>query len=310
MAGGHVPSATFHSFFIPRIFAMVYGLFLVSGLAVGSLYALGGIGLVILRNSTGVLNFAYGAIAAFSAMFAWQVTDWGLPGVISWIAAVCIGMLLSVAYGRLIAPSLAWREPAVKAIATLGYMLILLGLIGFIWEDALRKIDLPSDKIGLSLLGVRVTLTRIIAFVVSIAVVIGMVQYLRRSNMGLNMRALADNRDHAALLGIPIVRTETIAWGISGALAGFTGLIFGSLVRLEPTVITFMVIPAVAAAICGRLTSLPLTLAGGLFIGVAESMLTLYKPAAPLRTMAPFLIAALVIIWMQRGQKLTFAKEV
>ena len=57
---------------------MVYGLFLVSGLAVGSLYALGGIGLVILRNSTGVLNFAYGAIAAFSAMSAWQVADWGL----------------------------------------------------------------------------------------------------------------------------------------------------------------------------------------------------------------------------------------
>ena len=54
---------------------------------------------------------------------------------------------------------------------------------------------------------------------------------------------------------------------------------------------------------------MPLTLAGGLFIGVAESMLTLYKPAASLRTMAPFIIAALVILWMQRGQKLTFAKE-
>lgn len=288
---------------------MVYGLFLVSGLAVGSLYALGGIGLVILRNSTGVLNFAYGAIAAASAMSAWQVAAWGLPGVLSWASAVLVGIGLSVAYGRMIAPSLAWREPAVKAIATLGYMLILLGLVGFLWEDALRKIELPSDKIGISLLGVRVTLTRIIAFTVSILVVIGMMQYLRRSRTGLNMRALADNRDHAALLGIPIVKTETLAWGISGALAGFTGLIFGSLVRLEPTVITFMVIPATAAAICGRLTSLPLTLAGGLFIGVAESMLTLYKPAAPLRTMAPFLIAALVILWMQRGQKLTFAKD-
>ena len=69
---------------------MVYGLFLVSGLAVGSLYALGGIGLVILRNSTGVLNFAYGAIAAFSAMCAWQVTEWGLPGPVSWITAICV----------------------------------------------------------------------------------------------------------------------------------------------------------------------------------------------------------------------------
>lgn len=288
---------------------MVYGLFLVSGLAVGSLYALGGIGLVILRNSTGVLNFAYGAIAAASAMFAWQITDWGLPDVLSWLSAVAMGVALSVAYGRLIAPHLAWREPAVKAVATLGYMLILLGLIGFFWEDALREIDLPSDTVAVTLLGVRVTLTRIIVFAVSVAVVIGMVAYLRRSNTGLHMRALADNRDHAALLGIPIIRTETLAWGISGALAGFTGLIFGSLVRLEPTVITFMVIPAVAAAICGRLQSLPLTLAGGLFIGVAESMLTLYRPAAGLRTMAPFLIAALVILWMQRGQKLTFVKE-
>ncbi len=288
---------------------MVYGLFLVSGLAVGSLYALGGIGLVILRNSTGVLNFAYGAIAAFAAMFAWQVSEWGMPGPVSWISAILIGIGLSVFYGRLIAPALHWREPAVKAIATLGYMLILLGLMGFLWEDALRKIVLPSDKSAVTILSVRITLTRIIAFVVSILVVVGMVQYLRRSRTGLNMRALADNRKHAALLGIPIIKTETLAWGISGALAGFTGLIFGSLVRLEPTVITFMVIPAVAAAICGRLTSLPLTLSGGLFIGVAESMLTLYKPAAPLRTMAPFLIAALVILWMQRGQKLTFSNE-
>ncbi len=288
---------------------MVYGLFFVSGLAVGSLYALGGIGLVILRNSTGVLNFSYGAIAAASAMFAWQVTEWGLPGIVSWLSAVLVGAALSIFYGRFVAPALAWREPAVKAVATLGYMLILLGLIGLIWDDALRKIALPSDKIGVSLFGVRVTLTRIIAFAVSIGAVVGMVQYLRRSHTGLNMRALADNRDHAALLGIAIVKTETLAWGISGALAGFTGLIFGSLVRLEPTVITFMVIPATAAAICGRLRSLPMTLAGGLFIGVVESMLTLYRPGASLRTMAPFVIAALVILWMQRDQQLTFATD-
>jgi len=288
---------------------MVYGLFFVSGLAVGSLYALGGIGLVILRNSTGVLNFAYGAIAAASAMCAWQVGEWGLPGIVSWCSALLVGIGLSILYGRLIAPSLAWREPAVKSIATLGYMLILLGLVSFIWDDALRKIALPSDRIGIPVLGVRVTLTRIIAFSVSVVAVLGMVVFLKQSRTGLNMRALADNRSHAALLGIPIVKTETLAWGISGLLAGFTGLIFGSLVRLEPSVITFMVIPATAAAIFGRLSSLPLTLLGGLLIGVVESMLTLYKPLAPLRSMAPFVIAALMILWMQRDQKLNFAES-
>lgn len=287
----------------------VYGLFLVSGLAVGSLYALAGIGLVILRRSTGFLNFAYGALAAAAAMVAWQVADWGAWGPIAWLSALATGVVLSVAYGRIIAPSLAWREPAVKAVATLGYMLILLGVMGLLWDDELRKLSLPTDKMAATLLGVRVTVTRMIALGLSVAAVIAMILYLDRSRMGLNMRALADNRDHSALLGIPIVRVETIAWGISGALAGVTGLLFGSLVRLEPTVITFMVIPATAAAIVGRLNSLPMTLLGGLLIGVVEAMLTLYKPLAPLRAMTPFVIAGLVILWMQRGTNLTFATK-
>lgn len=287
----------------------VYGLFLVSGLAVGSLYALGGIGLVILRRSTGVLNFAYGAIAAASAMICWQVAQWGIPGPIAWVAAIFSGIVLSVFYGRLIAPSLSWREPAVKAVATLGYTLILLGLIGFMWDDSARKLELPTDKIGVWILGVRVTVTRLIAFVSAIIIVVAMIQFLDRTRIGLNMRVLADNRDHAALLGIPVIKVETMAWMISGGLAGFTGILFGDLVRLDPTIITFMVIPAMAAAICGRLESLPLTLVGGLAIGVLEAMLTLYKPLAPLRSMTPFIVAGCVILWMQRGQRLTFAKD-
>ncbi|MDC0739567.1 branched-chain amino acid ABC transporter permease [Cognatishimia sp. SS12] len=287
----------------------VYGLFLVSGLAVGSLYALAGIGLVILRRSTGFLNFAYGAMAAAAAMVAWQVAEWGAWQPVSWLAALLTGIALSVLYGRLLAPALAWREPAVKAVATLGYMLILLGLMGLLWDDSLRKLSLPTDKIAVTLLGVRVTVTRIIALAVAMAAVVIMILYLDRSRMGLNMRSLADNRDHAALIGIPIVKVETLAWGISGALAGGTGLLFGSLVRLEPTVITFMVIPATAAAIVGRLTSLPMTLVGGLVIGVVEAMLTLYKPLAPLRAMTPFVIAGLMILWMQRSTTLTFATK-
>lgn len=285
----------------------VYGLFLVSGLAVGSLYALGGIGLVILRRSTGFLNFAYGAIAAFSAMVAWQVGAWGFAAPLGWVAAVLTGFALSVFYGRLLAPHLSHREPAVKAVATLGYLLILLGLMGLLWDDTLRKLELPTDKAAVTLLGVRVTVTRMIVLLLAIASVIAMIIYLDRARTGLNMRALADNRRHAALLGIPILKVETLAWGISGALAGTTGIFFGSLVRLEPTIITFMVIPATAAAICGRLVSLPWTLAGGLFIGVVESMLALNPAFTSYRTMAPYLIAGVIILWMQRGTRLTFA---
>jgi branched-chain amino acid transport system permease protein len=123
------------------------------------------------------------------------------------------------------------------------------------------------------------------------------------------MRALADRRDLSAVLGVPVLRVETAAWLISGLLAGFTGLMFGDLVRPNPGALTFLVIPAIAAAIVGRLQSLPLTLAGGLVIGVAESMTTLIKPLAPYRTAAPFVVAALLLLWLQRNRRLTFSGQ-
>ncbi len=130
----------------------ILGLFLVSGLAVGSLYGLAGIGLVVLRRSTGVLNLAYGAIAAASAMSAWQVAQWTGVGSAGWLAALGTGMLLSLIYGYFLSPPLSGREPAVKAVASLGYMLIVLGLMGVLWNDDLRKLVLPTDAMAITLL--------------------------------------------------------------------------------------------------------------------------------------------------------------
>jgi branched-chain amino acid transport system permease protein len=121
------------------------------------------------------------------------------------------------------------------------------------------------------------------------------------------MRALADRRDLSGVLGVPVVRVEAVAWGISGLLAGFTGLIFADLVRLNAGALTFLVIPAIAAAIVGRLESLPMTLAGGLLIGVMESFATLVRPIAPFRTATPFIVAAVLLIWLQRNRRLTFS---
>ena len=94
---------------------LAYGLFLLSGLALGALYSLGGVGLVLLNRATGVLNFAYGAIGAVGAMVAWQILNWGGPEPLAWAASVGTGILLSLAFGKLLAPGLAHREPVVKA---------------------------------------------------------------------------------------------------------------------------------------------------------------------------------------------------
>lgn len=284
----------------------ILGLFFVSGLAVGSLYALGGIGLVVLYRATGVLNFSNGAAGAAGAMSAWQLAQWNVWAPVTWVACVLVALGISLFYGRLIAPRLAWREPVVKAVATLGFALIILGLVSFLWVDDPRSLSLPTDKIGVRILGLRVTVTRMIVVLVSVFLVVGIYLFLKFTSIGLHMRALANDRDLSALIGVPIVRVETIAWAISGVIAGFTGLMFGSLIRLEPTVITFMVIPSIAAAICGRLEYLSLVLIGGLSMGVIESLLTLSPTLKGVRPIAPFVIAALVLLWYQRGARLTF----
>ena len=280
----------------------VVGLFLVSGLAVGSLYALGGIGLVVLYRATGVLNFANGAVGALGVMLAWQFGQWGWPGPATWAIGTLASTALSLGYGRFIAPALAWRDPVVKAVATLGFALAVLGVTAFCWEDDVRRFALPTDNQAIVVLGLRVTVTRLIVIFAAIGIVGGIWLYLGRTRTGLQMRALANDRDLSALLGVRILRVETIAWGIAGVIAGFTGLMFGDLIRLEPFVITFLVIPSIAAAICGRLDRLGLVLAGGICIGVIESLLTLSPALKSIRPVAPFLIAAIVLIWTQRGR--------
>ena len=289
--------------------AAVIGLFLVSGLAVGSLYALGGIGIVLLFRATGVLNLAAGAIGAVAAFVTWQLGDWGVFAPLTWVAGLLTGVLFALAYGRLIAPGLSWREPVIKGVASLGYALILLGLVSFLWNDDPRKLSFPTDAVSLSILGLKVTVTRLIVVVAAIGIVIAITVALNRSRIGLQMRALANNRRIASLVGVPILRVETVAWGVSGLIFGFTGLMFGSLVRLEPAVITFMVIPCIAAAIAGRLVSLPTVLVAGLAMGVIESLLTLSDTFKAVRPMAPYVIAIAVLVVMNLNRRLTFAGE-
>lgn len=287
----------------------VIGMFVVSGLAVGSLYALGGIGLVVLYRATGVLNLAAGGIGAAAVMSAWQLVQWGVFAPLAWALGLALAVALAVGFGRGVAPLMAWREPVVKAVASLGFALMLLGIISFLWSDDPRKFALPTDKAAVMIGGLRVTVTRLMVVAAAVLMVVGISLGLNRTRVGLQMRALANNRRLSSLIGVPVRRVETVAWALSGLLFGFTGLMFGDLVRLEPAVITFLVIPCIAAAICGRLQSLPDVLIGGLAMGVIESLLTLSDTFKAVRPIAPYAIAALVLMAMNKGRQLTFAGE-
>ena len=269
--------------------------FMISGLGVGAVYALASVGLVLLFRTTGVLNFAFGAVGAAGAFIAFQVDALGYGLALGCVLGIAVSTILSCAYGRFVAPVLAYRDTVTRSIGTLGYALLLLGTIGLIWGELPRRIQFPTDKMFITLFEVRLTYTRLLAITLAVGVVMVLSAVIARTRLGLNMRALANNRDHSALLGIPVLKVEFFAWLIVGIFSGLCGILMANLVGLKASALTFLVVPAIAAAIISGMDSLPRTAAAGLALGVAEAVLSAFPDIAPFRSAAPFVIALAVV---------------
>lgn len=274
--------------------------FVVAGLANAGVYVLSGVGIVVLYRSSGVINLSQGALGALAALIAWQIDQWGGHEAAGWLLGIAVTALVSILYGRIIAPRLAYADAMVKAIATLAFAIILMGAMNWIWGELPRRLRLPTDTMGIELFGVRVTYTRLLAFGISIAAAFAVFAFLKFTRTGLTMRAMANNRDLAGLLGVRTRRADVLAWFISGFLAALSGLIFADLTRFSAQNMTFLVVPAVATALLGGLTSLPLTVLGGIVIGVGEALLTLVPGVSSYRSAVVFVVATIAIIWSAR----------
>jgi branched-chain amino acid transport system permease protein len=269
--------------------------FVVTGLALGAVYALSGIGIVVLYQATGVLNFSYGTTGAIGALVAWDLDDRGIAPGASWVACLLVSVLLAVTYGEVVAAKVDRRDESVKAIATVGFALMLLGFAFAAWSDSDRSLTLPTDEIGATVFGVRIVGTQFAAVALACLITGGVTLLLRRSRVGLTMRAMADDGELSALLGVRVGRVRRLSWGISGLLAGVSGLLVADLVRLDASTLTFLVIPGVAAAIIGRLRSLGVTLAAGLGLGVVEAVGAPFASVSAYRGIAPFAVAVMFL---------------
>lgn len=284
--------------------------FLVLGLALGGVFAMSGVGLVVLYRATGVLNLAYGAIGATGALISWSLVgrwnEW-----ISFSACIAFGGLVTLAYGLVFGPPFAAREPLVKVTATLGLLLILLGVMQWVWGRDAHAFTLPTTRWSYRVFDVQINWTQIIGVAFPILVTAGTAVFLRVTKIGTAMRALADDREITAMLGVPVRRVEASAWLGSGLICGFAGLLLANLVGLDIAGLTFLVIPALAAALIGQLNSLWVTLAAGFVIGIVQSSLTAFtdvrigdRALADYRSLTPFVLAILALLWFARRRPL------
>jgi len=272
--------------------------FIVIGLALGGVYAMSGVGLVVLFRTTGVLNLAYGAVGALGSLVAFTLIDHEQNEWMAYGVAILLAGVLTLIYGLLLGPPLANRDPLVKASASLGFALILLGFMQWRWTADVRSLDLPTSDWQYTNGWLRITWTQAIGMIFPVAVTIATTIFLKRNKTGAAMRALADDRDNTALLGVPVRRVEATAWFVSGLLFGFSGLMLASLVSMEIAALTFSIpIAALAAALIGRLESLWITLAAAFVIGIIQAELNAFSSLAEYRNMTPFVCAILVLLW-------------
>lgn len=275
--------------------------FIVSGLALGGVYGLSATGMVVLYRATGVLNLAFGAVGAMGAFIAWSlVNDASAPGWLAYLVCVLFGGVLTLAYGMLCGPPLAGRDPLVKAVATLGLALILLGAMSWIWSDKARSLVLGTSNSHFEIGDVLVNWTQVIGLALGVVVTLFTGAFLRFTKLGTAMRALANDREITATLGVPVRRVEAAAWFGSGLLSGAAGLLLSNLVGLDAATLTFLVISALAATLIARLRSIAVTLIAGLVVGLVNALVTPFLTISPYRDMTPFVLAILALLLVTR----------
>jgi branched-chain amino acid transport system permease protein len=275
--------------------------FIVTGLALGGVYALSGVGMVVLYRTTGVLNLAFGAVGAMGALIAWQaINEWGWAEEPAYLVCVLFGGAVTLLYGLIFGPPLAGRDPLVKATATLGLALILLGTMSWIWSDKARSMILPTSTENFQVGDVLVNYTQVLGLAFGVVVTVGTVLFLQFTKLGTAMRGLANDREITATLGVPVRRVEASAWLVSGLISGVAGLLLSNLVGLDAATLTFLVISSLAAALIARLSSLVVTLVAGLVVGLATALATPILSISEYRDMAPFVLATLALLWLSR----------
>ena len=291
--------------------------FLITGLSLGGVYALSGVGMLVLYRATGVLYLAFGAVGAMGALIAWQaINHWGFHGSAGFWAATALsalfGGLVTLAYGMVFGPALAQRDPLVKATATLGLLLILLGVMDLLWPSsggASRALTVPTDNNTFQVGQISVTYTNVLALVLGLVITVVTGAFLHFTKLGTAMRAMADDREITAALGVPVRRVTAAAWFGCGVLAGIAGVLLADLVALDANSLTFLVISTLAATLIARLRSITVTFIAAIVIGVVTSEVTPISKISNYRDMTPFVLAAIALLVLNRRRVISIGRQ-
>jgi branched-chain amino acid transport system permease protein len=270
-----------------------------NGLIIGAFYALMALGLSLIMNLSGVINFAHGGFLAIGGYIAYMLIPYiGFWGAL--IVAPVLTAVIGIMVERVLIRRLYGRDPLYSLLLTFGLAYILEDGTRYIWGPQSLPYQLPGwltnslSKDLFFLTGYRVFMVILVAVAVA-----GLFFILSRTRLGMRIRAGTLDLDTVSVLGVNVRLLRNLNFGLGIYLAGLAGVLAAGMLGLTPTIGTSLIMPSFVAIIVGGLGSLPGTLLGGLMIGVASGVTTVFFPAASEAVM--YVMMGLVLLVRPRG---------
>jgi len=255
---------------------------LVNGLIAGSIYALVASGFSLIYSINKFIHFAHGATIAFSAYaFYFLFAALGLGFWWSVILTIIFAALLGWAMNFFVYKQLRAKKTSsvILLIASVGLLILLESLILILFGADVKVINLVEVQKGIGLWGFIITPLQIVILAVSVALLVALFVFMNKTKIGKAMRAVADNKEVAEIVGISSEKIYTYSFIIGSAVAGVAGILIGAEQNLDTTMGTQLMVKGLAAAIIGGVGSIHGAVLGAFLLGIVENFGIWYLPS-------------------------------
>ena len=272
-----------------------------NGLLLGGVYALISIGLTLIFGVLEIVNFAHGEFLMLSMYAAfWLFQLYGIDPYLSILIILPVFFVIGLAVQRVTIQPILNSPPLNQIFTTIGLSLILQNVALFFFKADYRTIKTSYSDLGLNIAGLIVSFPRLIAFLLAMGIIAVLLIYLKSTYTGMAIRALAQERRAAMLMGIDVYKTYRLAFGIGIACVGAAGSILMPIYFVFPTVGSLFVLIAFVVVILGGYNSLIGSLLGGLIIGVIEGFSGFFI-SPHLKEVVYFIIFIFILIFKPTG---------
>jgi branched-chain amino acid transport system permease protein len=271
-----------------------------SGLAAGAIYASLALALVLIYQTTNVVNFAQGEMATFTTYVAWTMMHHGVKYWPAFVLTLLIAFGGGVTVERVLIRPLEHRPEIVIVILTIGMFIAINGLDGWIFGPEVKAFESPFPNRSVVVGGVSISIQDIGTFGVCLGTVVALWLFFRLTTLGLAMRAVAFNPDASRLMGVRVGWMLALGWGFAAVLGAIAGMMAAPTVFLDPDMMLVVLVYAFAAAVLGGIDSPVGAVVGGLLIGVVVNLLGAYVNFVGQELRLPTALAVLLLVLVIR----------